>query len=70
MINLRNTAIDSFHGHFLYDQVVDREHFFVKLAGAVDWRVFTNKLMKLYKGARNRQRKQDILVFRGKVPKK
>ena len=50
MINLRNTAIDSFHGHFLYDQVVDREHFFVKLAGAVDWRVFTNKLMKLYKG--------------------
>lgn len=50
MINLKPTSINSFHGSFLYDQVVDSEHFFVKLAAAIDWSVFTRKLMKLYKG--------------------
>jgi IS5 family transposase len=30
--------------------VVDEHHFFVKLAGAIDWTAFTRKLMKLYKG--------------------
>lgn len=50
VVNLRKTTIDSFHGHFLYDQVVDHEHFFVKLSTAIDWSVFTKKLMRLYKG--------------------
>lgn len=50
MINLKPTSINSFHGSFLYDQVVDEHHFFVKLAAAIDWAAFTRKLMKLYKG--------------------
>lgn len=50
VVNLRKTTIDSFHGNFLYDQVVDHEHFFVKLSAAIDWSVFTKKLMRLYKG--------------------
>lgn len=50
MINLKPTSINSFHGSFLYDQVVDSKHFFVKLTSAIDWSVFTRKLMKLYKG--------------------
>lgn len=50
MINLKPTSINSFHGSFLYNQVVDSEHFFVKLAAAIDWSTFTKKLMKLYKG--------------------
>lgn len=51
MPNLRATTINSFHGSFLYQQVVPRDHDFVKLALAIDWSVFTRKLMKLYKGA-------------------
>lgn len=50
MINLKPTSINSFHGSFLYDQVVDSKHFFVKLALAIDWSVFTKRLMRLYKG--------------------
>ena len=50
MINLKPTSINSFHGSFLYDQVVDENHFFVKLTEAIDWAAFTRKLMKLYKG--------------------
>lgn len=50
MINLKPTSINSFHGSFLYDQVVDSQHFFVKLAAAIDWSVFTRKLMRMYKG--------------------
>ena len=50
MINLKPTSINSFHGGFLYDQVVDENHFFVKLTAAIDWAAFTRKLMKLYKG--------------------
>lgn len=50
VVNLRKTTIDSFHGHFLYDQVVDHDHFFVKLSSVIDWSVFTKKLMRLYKG--------------------
>jgi len=50
MINLKPTSINSFHGSFLYDQVVDENHFFVKLTAAIDWAAFTRKLMKLYKG--------------------
>jgi len=50
MINLKPTSLNSFHGSFLYDQVVDENHFFVKLAAVIDWTAFTRKLMKLYKG--------------------
>ena len=50
MPNLKDTSINSFHGHYLYDQILASDHLFVKLVGAVDWSVFTRKLMKLYKG--------------------
>ena len=42
--------LDSFHGNFLYEQAVPRDHFLVKLNQVVDWQRFTKKLLKYYKG--------------------
>ena len=35
------TTTDSFFGNFLYEQVVPRGHFLVKLKEVIDWQRFT-----------------------------
>lgn len=44
------TGSGSFFGEYLYDQVVAKDHFLRKLQEVVDWRYFTRRLIKLYKG--------------------
>jgi IS5 family transposase len=44
------TGKTSFFGEYLYDQVVPANHFLRKLLEGMDWRHFTEKLIKLYKG--------------------
>ena len=46
----KESALGSFHGHFLYEEAVPQDHFLVKLDKAVDWSRFTKKLLKYYKG--------------------
>jgi len=41
---------DSFYGRFLYEQVVPKDHFLVKLNEIIPWQRFTYKLVKYYKG--------------------
>ena len=41
---------DSFFGHFLYEQVVPKDHFLVQLKRIVPWERFTDKLVKYYRG--------------------
>jgi transposase len=44
------TGSNSFYGECLYDQVVPENHFLRKLDQIVDWKRFTSKLIRLYKG--------------------
>lgn len=44
------TGRNSFFGEYLYDQVVPQSHFLRKLKQIIDWKRFTQKLLKLYKG--------------------
>jgi len=44
-----NTS-DSFYGRFLYEQVVPKDHFLVKLNEIIPWQRFAYKLVKYYKG--------------------
>jgi transposase, IS5 family len=44
------TGSDSFFGEYLYNQIVPRGHFLRKLKQIIDWKRFTRKLIKLYKG--------------------
>jgi len=44
------TRSDSFHGDFLYRQVLPNGHFLVKLREVVPWERFSDKLIKCYKG--------------------
>jgi hypothetical protein len=41
---------DSFFESFLYEQVVPKDHFLVKLNEVVPWQRFTYKLVKYYRG--------------------
>jgi len=41
---------DSFYGDFLYEQVVPKDHFLVRLNEIIPWQRFTYKLVKYYKG--------------------
>ena len=49
-VRFKETTMDSFFGNFLYQQKVDKEHFLRKLDEVIDWRRFTRKLLKYYKG--------------------
>lgn len=40
----------SFFGDYLYDQVVPADHFLRKLNELVEWKRYTRKLIRLYKG--------------------
>lgn len=44
------TGRNSFYGEYLFDQVVPQNHFLRKLKQMIDWKRFTNKLIRLYKG--------------------
>ena len=44
------TANNSFYGDYLYDQVVPEGHFLRILKSMIDWDLFTQKLIRLYKG--------------------
>lgn len=41
---------DSFFGNFVYERVIPRGHFMVKLKELVDWSRYTRRLIKYYKG--------------------
>ena len=41
---------DSFFRSFIYQQVVPKDHFLVKLNEVVPWQRFTYKLVKYYRG--------------------
>lgn len=49
-IRYKRTAEDSFFGHFIYEQVVPQDHFMVKLKELIDWRRYSRKLIKYYRG--------------------
>ena len=44
------TGKGTFYGAYVYDQVVPRDHFFRKLNETLDWRKYTQKMMRWYKG--------------------
>ena len=46
----RETGKGSFFGDLVYDRVVPQGHFLRKLNEVVDWRPFTKKLLRYYKG--------------------
>ena len=46
----RETGKDSFFGDLVYNRVVPENHFLRKLNEVVDWRPFTKKLVRYYKG--------------------
>ena len=49
-MRVKKGGLGSFHGEFLYDQVVSRGHFLRKLNEVVDWSRFTKKLLRYYRG--------------------
>jgi IS5 family transposase len=44
------TGTGTFYGAYIYDQVVPKGHFFRKLNELMDWRKYTQKMMRWYKG--------------------
>ena len=49
-VRCKETTMDSFYGKFLYEQVLPKDHFLVKLKEVIDWRSCTKKFIKYYKG--------------------
>jgi len=49
-VRCKGTSMDSFFGHFLYEQKVSSNHFLRKLNEVIDWDRFTRKLLSYYKG--------------------
>jgi len=46
----KGTGKGTFYGEYVYDQVVPKDHFFRKLNEVLDWRKYTQKMMRWYKG--------------------
>ena len=44
------TGKGSFFGDYVYDQVIPADHFLRKLNEVIDWKRYTRKLIRLYKG--------------------
>jgi IS5 family transposase len=44
------TGNNSFFGEYLYNQVIPANHFLRVLREIIDWKRFTSKLIRLYKG--------------------
>ncbi len=49
-VRCKRTDEDSFFGNFLYERIIPKAHFMVKLKELVDWPRYTKKLLKYYKG--------------------
>ena len=50
-VRFKKDTQDSFFGHFLYEQVLPKDHFLVRARVSLPWKRFTAKLLKYYKGA-------------------
>ena len=50
MPRCKDTTMDSFFGHFLYEQKVPKDHFLRKLDEVIDWSRFSKRLLKYYRG--------------------
>lgn len=50
MARCKDTTMDSFFGHFLYEQKVPKDHFLRKLDEVIDWSRFSRRLLKYYRG--------------------
>lgn len=46
----KDSSLDSFFGHFLYQEKVPQEHFLRKLNEVIDWSRFTQRLLQYYRG--------------------
>ena len=46
----KNVGSGSFFGQFLYERIVPRDHFLVKLNQLIDWDPFVELLVPAYKG--------------------
>jgi len=44
------TGKGSFFGEYLYDQIIPEVHFLRQLNQIIEWKRFTCKLIRLYKG--------------------
>ena len=44
------TGKGTFYGEYIYDRVVPKDHFFRNLNEMLDWRKYTQKMMRWYKG--------------------
>ena len=49
-VRCKETTMDSFYGKFLYEQVIPKDHFLVKLKEVIDWSSYTKKFITYYKG--------------------
>jgi IS5 family transposase len=49
-VRCKETTMDSFYGKFLYEQVLPKDHFLVKLKEVIDWSRYTKKFITYYKG--------------------
>lgn len=46
----KETTMDSFLGNFLYQKIIPRDHFLVKLKELIGWQSYTERFLKCYKG--------------------
>ena len=49
-VRCKETSVDSFFGNFVYERVIVKDHFMVKLKELVDWPRYTKQLIRYYKG--------------------
>jgi transposase len=52
----KELGIGSFFGDFVYEDAVPEDHFLRRLDEVVEWKVFTEKLIRLYRGGAKRGR--------------
>lgn len=50
-VRFKKNTTDSFFGHFLYEQIIPKNHFLVKAKQIIDWDRFTKKCLRYYKGS-------------------
>jgi IS5 family transposase len=48
--HFKDVGMGSFFGHFVYERVVPRDHFLVKLNQVIDWDAFVDVLLPAYRG--------------------
>ena len=62
----QNTGMNSFYGHFLYEQIVPRGHFLRALKNLFDWEELGEGLILAYKGrgVRGRPPYDPVLIFK------